>query len=377
MLIHPNLATQEELKMSKHIVLIAPRGIPLESWAKTFAEKLNLPFHSPNDFSDEEWKALGFSMKTEFISFAKGGAYEAYRQKVPLRIAAVKKLLSNPSPSIIALPPDYVVYENPQDLLQVFELVDESARIILLTPTNDENENAKILDADLSKMTDWSEVNAYWVRHPANEKLAKHRVYTAGKTEDETCAEIIQLAEKASDIILIGPKLTGKTTLGFLLSEALGLPQVSLDNIGWDYLEDTDYDFDLARQKFLEGGIFAWLAYMRKYEAHMVERTFANHKNCVIDFGGGHSVYDEGEYFDKVAAILAPYPNVFLVLPAADKDESIRILAERWQKDIASERKLQRLFVTHPSFSRLADEIIYTKSKDESALLAELEKIVS
>jgi shikimate kinase len=362
--------------MSKHLVLIAPRGIPLESWAKTFAEKLNLPFHSPNDFSDEEWKALGFSMKTELMSFAKGGAYEAYRQKVPLRIAAVKKLLSNPNSSLIALPPDYVVYENHHDFAEVKEVLRKSASVILLTPTDDIDENALILDADLSKMTDWSIVNAYWVRHPANEKLAKHRVYTANKTEDETCAEILRLAEKDSDIILIGPKLTGKTTLGFLLSEALGLPQVSLDNIGWDYLDDTDYDFDLAYQKFLEGGIFAWLDYRREYEAHIVERTLTNHKNCVIDFGGGHSVYDEGEVFDKVVAILAPYPNVFLILPAADKEESIRILAERWQKDISSERSLQRLLTTHPSFSSLADEIIYTKDKNELAIVVELEKLV-
>jgi shikimate kinase len=362
--------------MSKHIVLIAPRGIRLEPMAKKLAEDLKLPFHSPDDFSDEEWKALGFSMKTEFMSFAKGGAYEAYRQKVPLRIAAVKKLLSHPSPSIIALPPDYIVYENPQDLAEVKALLNESAKVILLTPTAHEEENALILDADLSKRTDWSIVNAYWVQHPANEKLAKFQVYTADKTEAETCAEIIQRAEKGSDIILIGPKLTGKTTLGFLLSEALGIPQVSLDNVGWDYLDDTDYDSELAHQQFLEGGIFAWLAYLRKYEAHMVERTFTKHKNCVIDFGGGHSVYDEGEYFDKVAALLAAYPNVFLVLPAADKDESIRILAERWQKDIASERKLQRLFITHVSFTSLADKIIYTKDKNESDIFAELEKLV-
>jgi hypothetical protein len=156
----------------------------------------------------------------------------------------------------------------------------------------------------------------------------------------------------------------------------LGLPQVSLDNVGWDYLGETDFDEKFAYEKFREGGIFAWLDYRRKLEAHMVERTLADYKHCVIDFGGGHSVYDEGEYFDKVAAVLAPYPNIFLVLPAADKEESIRILDGRWQMDSASERKLQRLLVSHPSFTSLADKIIYTKGKNESTLLAELEKFV-
>jgi hypothetical protein len=211
-LLRPSQRTN--INMTKHIVVIAPRGVHLETLAKTLAEKLQRPMHSPDDFSNEEWKALGYDYKKEVLGFAKGGAYLVYQDKVPLRIAAVEKLLSNPTPSIIVLPPDYVVYEDRENLSLIKQILRKKARVILLTPTDDISENARILDADLSKMTNWSEVNAYWVRHPANEKLAKHRVYTADKTEQETCAEILRLAEKDSDIILIGPKLTGKTTLG-------------------------------------------------------------------------------------------------------------------------------------------------------------------
>jgi shikimate kinase len=360
--------------MTKHLVLIAPRGIHLETSAKALAEKLKRPLHSPHDFSDDEWKSLGFNMKTEILAFAKGGAYEAYCQKVHLRIATVAELLANPNPSIIILPPDYVVYESPENLALVQQMLREKAHVILLTATPDSDENARLLDADLSKMTDWSEVNAYWVRHPSNEKLAKHQVYTAGRTEQETCDEILALADKNSEIILIGPKLTGKTTLGFLLAEVLGLPQVSLDTVGWGYLEEISYDSKLATEIFRADGIFAWLKYSRPFEAYIVERTLQDYKHCVIDFGGGHSVYDAGEYFDRVAAALAPYPNVFLILPSADKEEAIRILAERWQKDFASEQRLHRLLITHSSFSDLADDVIYTKGKSEADLQIELEQ---
>lgn len=363
--------------MTKHIVIIAPRGVHLETIAKALADKLNRPLHSPHDFSDADWTSLGFNMRTEILAFAKGGAYEAYCQKVPLRIAAVEKLLANPHLSVIMLPPDYVVYESSENLARVKQMFREKAQVILLTPTDHADENAHVLDADLSKMTDWSQVNAYWVRHPANEKLATYQVYTTGRTEQETCHEILSHADKNSEIILIGPKLAGKTTLGFLLSEMLGLPQVSLDEVGWDYLAETSYDPKVAAEIFRADGVFAWLTYRRPYEAYMVERTLADHKQCVIDFGGGHSVYDAGEYFDRVAAALAPYPNVFLILPSADKEVSIRILSERWQKDSASERRLQRLLITHASFRDLADTVIHTMDKHEIELQLELEQILS
>ena len=44
-----------------------------------------------------------------------------------------------------------------------------------------------------------------------------------------------------SDIILIGPIGTGKSTLGRLLAAKLGLPQVSMDDVRWDYYREIGY----------------------------------------------------------------------------------------------------------------------------------------
>ncbi len=51
-----------------------------------------------------------------------------------------------------------------------------------------------------------------------------------------------------SDIILIGPVSTGKSTLGKLLAQRLGLPQCSMDEFRLTYYKEINYDEDLARQ---------------------------------------------------------------------------------------------------------------------------------
>lgn len=43
-------------------------------------------------------------------------------------------------------------------------------------------------------------------------------------------------------IILIGPMSAGKSTIGKLLAEKLGIPQYSVDDVRWDYYREIGYD---------------------------------------------------------------------------------------------------------------------------------------
>lgn len=365
--------------MPEHIVLIAPPGIPKMVVGVHTARMLDLPLHSPDDFTDDEWKTFGFDATADVKSWAEGGAYANYQLHRSLRLRVLGHMLNKPERSVIVLPPDYVVQEDADLLEQTKALLDNIKYVILLTPTDNVNENAVLLDADLKDFPDWSVVNAYWVNNPSNERLAKHIVYTKGKTEEQTRDEILALRQDGakSDIILIGPKLTGKTTLGRLLADALKLPQVSLDNLGGEYLPETDFDPAAARKAHQDGGLFEWLLYRRPYEAHIVERTLQDHQNCVIDFGGGHSVYDDEVNFSRVAKALADYPNVVLILPSPDKAESIQILKQRFEADVASERKLQRLLVTHPSYDVVKKQVVYSKDKSVNELSAAVMALVN
>lgn len=57
-----------------------------------------------------------------------------------------------------------------------------------------------------------------------------------------------------SDIILIGPKGAGKTTIGKLLAGRLGLPQCSMDDLRFNYYKEIGYDEDLAARIRKEQG---------------------------------------------------------------------------------------------------------------------------
>ncbi|MEM9945415.1 MAG: shikimate kinase [Cyanobacteria bacterium P01_D01_bin.36] len=164
------------------------------------------------------------------------------------------------------------------------------------------------------------------------------------------------------DIVLIGPIGAGKSTVGKLLAQQLELPQCSMDEKRWAYYREIGYDEAIAQQKREAGG-WDLQHYWKPFEAHAVDRILSECHRCVIDFGAGHSVYEDAHLFQRVERALAPYPNVVLLLPSADRDESIRILIERNRDLPSNTRDINRLFVTHPSNYRLAKFTVYTKGK--------------
>ena len=109
------------------------------------------------------------------------------------------------------------------------------------------------------------------------------------------------------DIILIGPIGTGKSTLGKLLSLSLEVPQVSMDDVRLIYYEQIGFDLDLAKRIKVEKGFLKLYQYWKPFEAYAVERLLAEHRHCVIDFGAGHSVFEDDLLFARVQRVLQPY----------------------------------------------------------------------
>lgn len=166
-----------------------------------------------------------------------------------------------------------------------------------------------------------------------------------------------------SDIILIGPKGAGKTTIGKLLAGRLGLPQCSMDDLRFNYYKEIGYDEDLAARIRKEQGFVELYWYWKPFEAYAVERLLSEYSQCVIDFGAGHSVYEDDEQFARVQRVLAPYNNIILLLPSPDWEESLQILNERVGSLIFNNFDLNQHFLQHHANYDLAKFIIYSKGK--------------
>lgn len=181
-------------------------------------------------------------------------------------------------------------------------------------------------------------------------------------------------------IILIGPMCAGKSTVAELLAARLNLPQYAVDDDRWDYYKEIGYDEAAAAAIVRSEGMVGLLRYWKPFEAHTVERVLAEHAGGVIDFGAGHSVYDDEALFARVQAALAPFPNVVLLLPSPDLDESVAVLNARFTALLEREvgtvdpelLKVNEHFVKHPSNHRLATLAVYTGGKSPDETCAEI-----
>ncbi len=167
-----------------------------------------------------------------------------------------------------------------------------------------------------------------------------------------------------SDIILIGPPLAGKSTLASLLATKLQAPLYSLDKLRWLYMKEIGYDEALDKAFREKGGFLARYLYWQLFGAYTVERFLSEHQGTVMDLGAGHTVYDNDESFERVKHALSPYSNIFLILPAEDEEENIRILHDRLAGEpVSFNFDLISHFVRSQCNYILAKHIIYTEGR--------------
>ncbi len=179
-----------------------------------------------------------------------------------------------------------------------------------------------------------------------------------------------------SDIILIGAIGAGKSTVGSLLAKRLNIPQHSMDDLRLGYYKEIGYDEEFARNKRESEGFWGIYQYWKPFEAYAVERLLSEHHHCTIDFGAGHSVYEDDALFQRVQQVLAPYSNVILLMPSPDRDESVQILNERNEYVSDGQPNINEHFVRHSSNDKLAKFTVYNKGKTPEETCEEILNLI-
>jgi adenylate kinase family enzyme len=166
-----------------------------------------------------------------------------------------------------------------------------------------------------------------------------------------------------SEILLIGPIGSGKTTIAELLYTKTMLPHRSMDLLRWKYFEEIGYDRRIAHEKYLQGGFWSLYHYWKPFEAYTVRRMLEDFEECIFDFGGSQTIYEDDDLFAQVHTLLEPFPHVILLVPSPNADESIQILHARNTYASDEQKAVNEHFVRHHSNYNLAKHIAYTKDR--------------
>ena len=172
--------------------------------------------------------------------------------------------------------------------------------------------------------------------------------------------------------ILIGPCCVGKSTVSGLLAESLGVPCVSMDLKRFGYYDEIGYDAAHADRLQAEAGFRAKYEYWKPFEVHAVERILAEHADCVFDFGGGHSVFEDPALFERAKAALSVFRSVVLLLPFPDAEASVQFLRKRYSTPVEPADDINEHFVRHPSNRQLATKVVLTGEREATALRDEI-----
>jgi len=197
-----------------------------------------------------------------------------------------------------------------------------------------------------------------------SEKLNEEYPINDEHSTDETK---IEQAEKDNSrlynesIILIGPSGAGKSTVAEELRKITRMPRLSLDRI--------------ANQNRRSG-------YMKKFKnveehhIHMIktelERAKSYGKPGIVDFGAGHSVYDDPEKFNELKKMLSKFKNIVLLLPSVDIKKSLEIMEKRSTGDTRDNKK----FLTSLCNRELATITIYGEGITPNDIANEIVNII-
>ncbi|MFH1121381.1 MAG: shikimate kinase [Bacteroidota bacterium] len=177
------------------------------------------------------------------------------------------------------------------------------------------------------------------------------------------------------DIILIGPVATGKTTTAKLLSEKLNKPVISMDDLRFGYYKEIGYDDNHRKELFEKAGIMAIYQYGKIFDAYSIERILADHQNCIFDFGGGNNASGFDFEIERIKKVLNPYRNIVLLIPSADKEETLKFIFKR--RDLTpGQKELIEYLVYDDSYHKLAKHTVYVKDKTPEEVCNEILSIV-
>ena len=180
-------------------------------------------------------------------------------------------------------------------------------------------------------------------------------------------------------IILIGPMAAGKSSVASELAQITGLRRIAMDRVRWYYYFQDGFSIE-TESKF--SSFEERTKYWKPFEAKAVKEVVKDFSDSIIDFGAGHSHFKDSAQFEMVRSALSEVKNIFLLVPSADTEESVKICNERLQARDGSDMDSTKLscnreFVEHASSRLLSKQVVYTGNETPAQTARKIIKLLA
>jgi len=176
-----------------------------------------------------------------------------------------------------------------------------------------------------------------------------------------------------SNIILIGPMASGKTAIGNELSHITGFKSNPVDKLKWYYRLQNGYDLVKSQSILRSMGFEALLEYAKPYFTPNDLKELLNDFSGIIDLGATDTHSNDLNTIKAINEVLAPYPNIFLILPYDDEQLSKSVLSkrliQRYKNDslkgpvLSTYLKKNEEFLMSPQNLLIAKHVIYCNDR--------------
>lgn len=158
-------------------------------------------------------------------------------------------------------------------------------------------------------------------------------------------------------IILIGLSGTGKSTVAEELHKITNMPRLCLDRIA---------------NRATAMGLKERIKSVDKFNYYIISEVLKSVKEHneygIVDFGAGHSVYDDFLVFEDVKRMLKPFQNIVLLLPSENEQKALEIMRKRSTGDTRDNQK----FFESSCNKELATMTIYENNRKPREIAEEI-----
>lgn len=176
----------------KPIILIGPIGAGKTTVGNMLAKKLNLPFYSLDEEEKIYTKRVGYNARHHALLKKKEGIFAAYDYARGFFDEAVIHFLKVHKSGVLDFGGGHPIVPDAKKQRRIIRVLKKYPYIFLLIPTRDVKQSLEIL-RKRNKVTKDEDFNILYFKDKTFWTIAKHVIYTQGKTPKQTCEDILEL----------------------------------------------------------------------------------------------------------------------------------------------------------------------------------------